>query len=247
VDNPTEFFAGALRIALASEGIPVAGDAIDIDDFASKPDLSNARTIAVRQSAPLSQLITSMMKVSQNQYAEMLLKALGSELAARKQPAKGTAEAEPAAPKQPAKGTAEAGRARVREVLRGFGIAHEHYVMADGSGLSRYNYVTSDVLVRILQQLHEREAHGSIFPSTLPIAGRDGTLARRLVGTPAEGKVRAKTGTVDNVRAICGYVHTADGETLVFSVIANNFNVPAAEIDAAVDRVLIRLAAFSRK
>ena len=67
----------------------------------------------------------------------------------------------------------------------------------------------------------------------------------RLAGTPAEGKVRAKTGTVDNVRAIAGYVETADGETLVFSIIANNFTAASGAIDAAADRRSIRLATFT--
>ena len=72
-------------------------------------------------------------------------------------------------------------------------------------------------------------------------------LSRRLIGTAAEGKVRAKTGTVDNVRAIAGYLETADGETLVFSIIANNFSVPSNVIDEAADQALIRLATYFRQ
>jgi serine-type D-Ala-D-Ala carboxypeptidase/endopeptidase (penicillin-binding protein 4) len=249
VDNPTEFFVGAFRNALATEGIDVAGDAIDIDDFSSKPDLSNARTIAVRQSPPLSQLATSMMKVSQNQYAEILLKAVGATIGLPTVALGLEAGASDLPPdSQSAKmGTAENGRRKIRELLKSWGIPDDGYIVADGSGLSRYNYVTAEALVRVLQQLHERPTHASMFPSILPVAGRDGTLARRLVGTPAEGKVRAKTGTVDNVRAISGYVQTADGETLVFSIIANNFNFTTAEIDAAADQALIRLATLTRR
>jgi D-alanyl-D-alanine carboxypeptidase/D-alanyl-D-alanine-endopeptidase (penicillin-binding protein 4) len=76
--------------------------------------------------------------------------------------------------------------------------------------------------------------------------GRDGTLARRLTGTPVEGKARAKSGTIDNARALSGYVETGDGEMLAFSIIANNFSLSASEIDAAVDKVLIRLATFHK-
>ena len=89
--------------------------------------------------------------------------------------------------------------------------------------------------------------HAPAFTDALPVTGRDGTLSRRLAGTAAEGRVRAKTGTVDNVRAIAGYVETASGETLVFSIIANNFTVPTSAIDAAADKALIRLATFSRQ
>jgi D-alanyl-D-alanine carboxypeptidase/D-alanyl-D-alanine-endopeptidase (penicillin-binding protein 4) len=216
VDNPTTFFAAAFRLALIAEGVEVAGDAIDIDDFASKPDLTGARTLVTRRSSPLSELAVAMMKVSQNQHAEMLLKSIG-------------------------------GRRHVQDVLTGWGIPEDGYILADGSGLSRYNYVTSDALVRILQQMHRDPKHASAFSQSLPVAGRDGPLSRRLGGTAGDGKVRAKTGTVDNVRAIAGYVETADAETLVFSIIANNFNVPTSVVDAAADNALIRLAAFSRQ
>ncbi len=213
VNNPTLFFVNAFRGALVAEGLQVAGDSVDIDDLSPKPDLAGARTLAARRSPPLAQVATSMMKVSQNQYAELLLKTIG-------------------------------GKQIERERLRALGIADDSYIIADGSGLSRYNYVTAETIVRILQIFHERPAGASAFVATLPIAGRDGTLARRLIGTPAEGKVRAKSGTIDNVRAISGYVEDGDGETLVFSIIASNFSVPLAQIDAAVDKALVRLATF---
>jgi serine-type D-Ala-D-Ala carboxypeptidase/endopeptidase (penicillin-binding protein 4) len=213
VDNPTLFFANAFRLALVSEGVQVSLGALDIDEVQPKPELTGARTVAVRQSAPLSDIATSMMKVSQNQYAELLMKAIG-------------------------------GKQAVSEQLTGLGIAKDSYIIADGSGLSRYDYVTDETLVKLLQLLHERPADASTFPSTLPMMGRDGTLARRLNGTPAEGKVRAKSGTIDNVRALSGYVETVSGSTLVFSIIANNFSLPVGDIDATVDKALIRLATF---
>lgn len=216
VDNPTRFFAAAFRHALLAEGVEVIGGAGDLDDLASKPDLTQARTLVTWQSPPLSEIAASMMKVSQNQYAELLLKAIG-------------------------------GRTTIQQVLRGWGIADDSYIVADGSGLSRYNYVTSETLVLILQAMHADQKHASAFFNVLPVAGRDGTLARRLAGTAAEGNVRAKTGTVDNVRAIAGYIQTADGETFVFSLIANNVNVSNNLIDAAADKALIRLATFSRQ
>ena len=214
VDNPTRFFVTALRHALEADGIKVIGDAIDIDDFATKPDLSGARLLASHKSPPLLTLVTAMMKVSQNQYAEMLLKSAG-------------------------------GRTRAREVLKSWNIADGGYVIADGSGLSRYNYITSENLVRVLQVMRSDEKHAREFATVLPVAGRDGALVKRLAGTAADGKVRAKTGTVDNVRAIAGYIEAADGTTLVFSIIANNFTGPAGAIDAAADKALVRLAMFS--
>ena len=211
VDNPTAFFVSAFRAALVAEGVEVIGDAVDIDEFPEKPNVAGARTLVSHRSPPLRQIATSMMRVSQNQYAETLLKAIG-------------------------------GRDKARSVLKSWNIADDSYAIADGSGLSRYNYVTSDALVRILARMRDDARHAAPFANTLPVAGREGTLSRRLAGSPAEGKVRAKTGTVDNVRAIAGYVETAGGDTLIFSIIANNFTVPTSVIDTAADRALIRLA-----
>jgi D-alanyl-D-alanine carboxypeptidase/D-alanyl-D-alanine-endopeptidase (penicillin-binding protein 4) len=215
VDNPTQFFVNALRATLIAEGIQVSKGALDIDDASPKPDRSGARTLATRRSPPLAQLATSMMKVSQNQYAELLLKTLG-------------------------------GRQALGDRLRLLGIPDDSYIIADGSGLSRYDFVTEEALVKLLQLFHDRPADAAPFTATLPVAGRDGTLARRLTGTPAEGRVRAKSGSIDNVRALSGYVDTAGGDTLVFSMIANNFSLPVAEIDAAVDKALLRLIMFTR-
>jgi serine-type D-Ala-D-Ala carboxypeptidase/endopeptidase (penicillin-binding protein 4) len=215
VDNPTRFFAAAFSRALSEAGVQVDQGVMDMDDLLPKPDLTAARTLAARRSPPLAQIATSMMKVSQNQYAELLLKTTG-------------------------------GRQAERDRLKGMGVADDSYVIADGSGLSRYNYVTGETIVKILQDVLRRPSDAAAFPATLPIAGRDGTLARRLSGTAAEGRVRAKSGTIDNVRAISGYVEDADGEQLVFSIIANNFAVPTSQIDAAADKALIRLATFSQ-
>ena len=215
VDNPTTFFVSALRAALIAEGVQVDGDAVDIDDFLTKPALTDARTLASHTSPPLRQIVAAMMRVSQNQYAELLLRATG-------------------------------GRTRARSLLKSWGIADDSYVLADGSGLSRYNYITSDALVRILRHMRADPRHSTAFAASLPVAGRDGALSKRLSGTAADGRVRAKTGTVDNARAIAGYVETADGETLAFSIIANNFTVPTSAVDAAADRALLRLAAFRR-
>ena len=215
VDNPTQFFVNAFRAALVAGGIEVGAGALDIDYVIPKPDRSSARTLAVRRSPPLTELAMSMMKVSQNQYAELLMKTLG-------------------------------GRQAVADRLRGLGIADDSYVIMDGSGLSRYDFATDETLVKLLQVFHERPADEAKFAATLPVAGRDGTLSRRLVGTPAEGKVRAKTGTSTAVRALTGYVDTAGGETLVFSIIANNFSLPVAQVDTAVDRALLRLVQFQK-
>jgi D-alanyl-D-alanine carboxypeptidase/D-alanyl-D-alanine-endopeptidase (penicillin-binding protein 4) len=82
--------------------------------------------------------------------------------------------------------------------------------------------------------------------TALPVAGRDGTLASRMKGTPAENNVRAKTGTMTDVRTLAGYLRTRDGETFAFAILLNNFEGSSAEATAAVDRIVVRLAGFSR-
>ena len=109
-------------------------------------------------------------------------------------------------------------------------MPRDSYVLADGSGLSRYNYVTAQTLARVLRRMATDPRHAAAFEATLPVVGKDGTLARRMTGTPAEGNAKAKTGSIANVRALSGYVTTRDSERLVFSIVANNFNV-TTEID----------------
>jgi D-alanyl-D-alanine carboxypeptidase/D-alanyl-D-alanine-endopeptidase (penicillin-binding protein 4) len=167
------------------------------------------------------------LKVSQNLYADTLLKVIG-------RPADGG----------PA--TTREGRKVLREVLQGWGIAPEQYVQADGSGLSRYNYLTADVLVTVLTRMYSNDRHIAPFITALPVAGVDGTIAGRMKDTRAQGNARAKTGSIANARALSGYVTSADGEPLVFSMIVNNFNVPQSQADAVIDRAVVRLAEFRR-
>jgi D-alanyl-D-alanine carboxypeptidase/D-alanyl-D-alanine-endopeptidase (penicillin-binding protein 4) len=86
----------------------------------------------------------------------------------------------------------------------------------------------------------------SPWMAALPVAGVDGTLAGRLKGTPAEGNVRAKTGTMSNVRALAGYVKGRDGVPMAFAIILDNFEGAPAQAVAAIDAIAVRLAAYAR-
>jgi PBP4 family serine-type D-alanyl-D-alanine carboxypeptidase len=119
--------------------------------------------------------------------------------------------------------------------------------MYDGSGLSRYNYVTAATLTSLLEHMYRDPTHRDAFVATLPIAGKDGTLATRLRQTRAEGNALAKTGSISNVRALSGFVKTRDGETLVFSILANDFVIPSATINWIADLGVEVLANFSRR
>ncbi len=227
VENPTAFMAGAFRQALLGRGIEVSGGAIDADELPAPPDVAGAEALVSYTSPPLSEIGKVLLKVSQNLYADTLLKALG-------RPADGGTA------------TAREGRRVLREVLQGWGIAPERYLQADGSGLSRYNYLTVDVLVTVLTRMYADDRHYVPFINALPVAGVDGTIAGRMKDTRAQGNARAKTGSIANARALSGYVTSADGEPLVFSMIVNNFNVPQSEADAIIDRAVVRLAEFRR-
>jgi D-alanyl-D-alanine carboxypeptidase/D-alanyl-D-alanine-endopeptidase (penicillin-binding protein 4) len=131
--------------------------------------------------------------------------------------------------------------------LTSWGVAATGLVQVDGSGLSRYNFVTPDALVAILEHVDHDGRLREPFEASLPIAGRDGTLAARMRGTPAENNARAKSGTLANARSLAGYVTDADGDRLVFAVIANNYGTTAEPVVAAIDRMVVRLAQFSSK
>jgi D-alanyl-D-alanine carboxypeptidase/D-alanyl-D-alanine-endopeptidase (penicillin-binding protein 4) len=166
------------------------------------------------------------MKVSQNLYAETFLKAAGA--------AAGGA------------GTTETGRAAVLSALREWKIGDQSLVMADGSGLSRYNYVTAGLVTNILEHMYADPTHRDAFTATLPVAGRDGTVSTRLRRTRAEGNALVKTGSIANVRSLSGYVKTRDGEMLVFSILANDFTIPAATVNWIADLAVEVLANFTR-
>jgi D-alanyl-D-alanine carboxypeptidase/D-alanyl-D-alanine-endopeptidase (penicillin-binding protein 4) len=113
----------------------------------------------------------------------------------------------------------------------------------DGSGLSRHDYVTPRALVRVLTTIRADTAFRAFYDA-LPIAGVDGTIRNRMKGTLAENNVHAKTGTVDKARSLSGYVTTADGRQLVFSLLCNNYTVPTRNVERVQDAIAARLAAL---
>ncbi len=167
------------------------------------------------------------MKVSQNLYAETLLKAVGAAGGAT--------------------GTSEGGRAAAQKIFATWGIPASSYVQADGSGLSRYDFVTAEMIATILERMYRDPRHHDAFVATLPIAGKDGTISTRMKNTRAEGNAAAKTGSIANVRALSGYVRTRDGETLVFSLLANSFTIPAATVNWMADLAVETLANYPRR
>jgi D-alanyl-D-alanine carboxypeptidase/D-alanyl-D-alanine-endopeptidase (penicillin-binding protein 4) len=229
VDNPTRFFVEGLRLALVGAGIPIRGGAWDIDDIQDRPAIAAAaerRRVAEHRSEPLSSLIGYAMKVSQNFYGDMLLKAVGRTWT----PASAAAGPQP--------NTTERGRRAVRETLTAWQLPTDALVMSDGSGLSRYNYISADLLVGILRHAWFDGRLRGPFAASLPVGGHDGTLQSRMRGSPLDRRIQAKTGTISNVRSLAGYAATTTGEKLAFAIVANHFVATNAEVDAVMERVL---------
>ena len=117
--------------------------------------------------------------------------------------------------------------------------------IVDGSGLSRRDTISAETVLTVLRHMHD-PAGTSPFVTALPIAGVDGTLSERMRNTLAAGNVRAKTGTMSNIRSLAGYVKTRDGETLAFVAMVNNFEGAGIVANQALDGIGVRLASFSR-
>lgn len=235
VRDPTEYFVATLRQALEEGGVridtatanrhPATGADPCRAPVAGCP-LPAADTLFWWTSPPLRDILPHFMKPSQNQIGEMLLRTVGGV-------AKGTA-------------SVDSGRAAARETLTSFGIPDNAYVMADGSGLSRYNYLAPEAIARILYAMAHRPDF-DVYLASFPIAGVDGTIANRMRGTAAMGNVRAKTGSISNARTLSGYVTTRDGERLLFVLMANHFTSPNRVIERTQDFVTERLANFTRR
>jgi D-alanyl-D-alanine carboxypeptidase/D-alanyl-D-alanine-endopeptidase (penicillin-binding protein 4) len=231
VSRPALVFVTMLRTALERRGVVFTGIVRTVDAQAradTQPlPVSSLVEIATRQSPPLSVIAAQTLKPSQNLYAELILRALGKATASN--------------PKQTSE---EAGIAAVREFLTRAGIEPGRIVMLDGSGLSRANLVTAEATTRLLTYMNTHRA-GSVFREALPIAGIDGTLRNRMKGTPAQNNVRAKTGTLGTATSLSGYVFSAAGERLVFSLMINNPPRDADPRTNFTDAVAVLLASFT--
>ncbi len=173
------------------------------------------------ESPELHKLITWLNKESDNFYAEMLLKTLSAET-------------------QPSPGSTSDGIKKVREILGSMGLDTTYVVMRDGSGLAGGNYLTTSLLTDLLFSMHH-SSNAHDFRASLPVMGVDGTLHYRMKSSPLRGMVQAKTGYVGGARSLSGYLTTALGNTLIFSMSANNFASKVSTIDAVHEKILTYL------
>jgi D-alanyl-D-alanine carboxypeptidase/D-alanyl-D-alanine-endopeptidase (penicillin-binding protein 4) len=225
VGNPTAWFAAVFRAALIGSGIEITGDAYDVDDVAPRPEWKTAAVLHTHRSGTLAEIAQPMLKNSINLYGEAALRLNAPNGALP---------------------TNDAALDGLRARMTAWGIPADAWQIIDGSGLSRRNAIAPEALVTILQRMYDPTG-SSPWMTAFPVAGRDGTLAARMAATPAEGNVRAKTGTMSNIRTLAGYVRTRDGENLAFAILSDNFEGSGAAATDAIDRIAVRLATFSRR
>ncbi|MGI8907721.1 MAG: D-alanyl-D-alanine carboxypeptidase/D-alanyl-D-alanine endopeptidase [Candidatus Sumerlaeaceae bacterium] len=228
VHNGTLFTAALFAEELTRQGIRVAEGAKDIDDLdvlrATKLKADRGILVHTHVSPPLSKIIATINKPSQNFYADQLLKTLGAQTYGQ--------------------GNYDSGRRAVRDFLTTAGIQQTGSLrMSDGSGLSRQNLVEPQMTLALLQFM-ARSRYAADFEASLPIMGVDGTLKSRLRRTAAHRNVYAKTGTINSVRSLSGYLTTAGGHKLAFCMMANNFSVPTRAATEAQDKALLKLIAL---
>ncbi len=222
VENPAQFFVDLLKQTLQEQGITVQGEALVLPEQQAVSD--SLHLLFTHYSKPLWRLIQVVNKPSHNFYAEQLLKTLGA-----------TFEGE---------GTFEAGARVVHDFLNSIGVADAHFINVDGSGLSRKNLVAPIATATLLRYMYFHPSF-DYFLQSLPIAGIDGTLKRRMVGTIAQGNVHAKTGYVRHVRALSGYANLEHNEPLLFVMMFNHYSVPTPKINLIQDKIAILLSAFA--
>lgn len=232
IDDPAHYAAWRMKTLLEARGVRVTGTVgarhrplSPADDPAERKGAPAARPpapdfLARLNPPPLVETVTVTNKVSQNLYADLLLR--------RASLVKGS-------------GSIADGHAAVDDMLARAGVERWRTDLSDGSGMSSYNRVSPRGIISLLRWTAD-QPWGAAFRATLPIGGVDGTLANRFKGTPLEGKVFAKTGTLSVSNALSGFMTTASGQTLIFSALANDMP-SGTRATTAMDAALNLIAA----
>jgi serine-type D-Ala-D-Ala carboxypeptidase/endopeptidase (penicillin-binding protein 4) len=218
VTDPNRWAARALRQVLAETGIAVAGATRSTTDSMLYRQARAAPPLAEVAGRPVRDWIFPILNTSQNWFAEMLLKQLGKRL--------GRA------------GSWEEGlQVEARFLTDSLRIDSTEFALTDGSGLSPENLVSPWALTQLLRAIRAHP-HYSAFAAGLPVAGGVGSLRTRFVGTPLEGRVRAKTGSIGRVNALSGYIERPDGRWLTFSIQVNHHTQSTKTVLAAIDSLV---------
>jgi len=247
ISHPGLLFVYMLRSSLAQKGVTITGvsrvtgatpqptaiTGVTISGTNGSPAFQNE--IATLQSPPFSVIASQTLKPSQNLYTELILRTLGK---VTPPPATTMSNLSPTSD--------ELGLEAVKAFLKTVGIRPEALVLDDASGLSRNDMITADASVQLLTFM-SKHRYASVFRDALPIGGVDGTLRNRFKGTPAENNVRAKTGSLSSAASLGGYLTTAGGEKLAFSIMVNNYPHDLDPRSSCIDPITILLASFAGK
>lgn len=221
VKDPVRFAALAFRKELAAAGIVVRGETVATSDSLDFAHARGTPAMAEVTSRPLKDWVFPVLNTSQNWFADMLVKQLGRQIRGE--------------------GSWSAGlEVERRFLIDSVGIDSTQFALSDGSGLAANNLVSPRAFTQLLAYMR-RHRHYDAFAAGLPQSGNTGSLRRRFVGTPLEGRVRAKTGSISRVNTLSGYVERADGTVLVFSVQANHHTLGSARMLGAIDSVVTEL------
>ena len=239
ISHPALLFVYLLRSALAKRGVVITGRSKTVAPSVSGAPItatpvSGLSELATLQSPPLSLIAAQTLKPSQNLYTELILRTIGKVVPPPAETPNGNFTSE------------GAGLEVVRNFLKDAGVNSAALVLSDGSGLSRNDMITAEATVQLLTYM-SRHAHAKVFSDALPIAGVDGTLRNRMKGTVAENNLRAKTGSLSWAASLSGYVTTASGERLVFSIMVNNYPEDVEPRSLCIDPIAVLLASFAGK
>ena len=226
IHQPVKFFMQALKTALAEEGIPVSGPAVDLADLAA-PDVatSGSMTLFARQSPPLTQLIGPALRCDQNLHAELLFLALARQMN------RGA--------------TFGGGSLAVGEYLLERGVAAPGCVVVDGSGLSRSNQTSAKELVAVMKMM-AKEPAGDAFFAAFPQGGQPGLLGDRFqesdAARSAAPRVFAMAGFLPGVHTMAGWTTSAGGRKVYFAFLLNESRLGKSAARENLDRLALEIA-----
>ncbi|HZV36907.1 MAG TPA: D-alanyl-D-alanine carboxypeptidase/D-alanyl-D-alanine-endopeptidase [Verrucomicrobiae bacterium] len=229
VHDMAGLFAAVFKDALAQHGITVGGRARAmhyLDREVAPLNLSECVELGHVESLPFREIIRAVEKPSQNLYTDLVLEHMGANMLDGKSEASGE----------------QAGIRELNQFLQKVGIPRGQTIFEEGSGLSRDNLTSPFATVKLLTYM-SHQSNAAVYIDALPIAGVDGTLRHRMRGTPAQNNVRAKTGTLRWANSLSGYVTSAAGEHLVFSLMLNRYQGGSKTED--LDAIAELLASFT--
>lgn len=219
--DPNMFAARALRAALAAQGIAVLGSTRSTTDSMAFEIVRRGTPLAEVTSRPLKDWIFPILNTSQNWYAEMTLKQLGKQFGRT--------------------GSWDEGlRIERRFLIDSVGVDSTQIALSDGSGLSSSNLVSPLAFTQVLRFIR-KHPHSATFTAGLPQSGQRGSLKNRFVGTPIEGRVHAKTGSISRTNTLSGYVELESGKVMTFSVQANHHTLPSSVMLPQLDSVVVEM------